>query len=518
MELKKEEIQLLREKSRATSQVTFDVDFNVPDAKPDIGRMIQNKGEVMVEEVRMSDGRGFIKGNLHVDLLYVAEQEGKIYSLSAKLPMEETLNLDGIVSGDKMCLKWDIEDLSVHMIHSRKLNIKAIVSFFAVVDEVCGIRLPVDAEEEGISVCKKEMSILSLGVHKKDTMRIKEEMTLASNKPNIAEIIWSIVELRGMDFRPAQDCLKAKGELAVFVIYMGDDENNSLQWIEYTIPFSRDVECHGVLDGMLPNIDAVLVNQTVEVKPDSDGEERILFIDAVVELDMKLYEEETKEVVLDVYTPLKECILCGKNEKLERLLVRNYSKCRVTDHVEVKETQGKVLQLCHTQGKVRIDKTRVIKNGIQVEGIIFMKILYIIGNDDQPFYSMEAMIPFSHVVEAQGITEESVFCLKTELEQLSATMVDSNEIEIKAIVSVNALVMQQEDMFIIEKVTEEPLDMSKIRSMPGMVVYIVKAGDTLWDIAKRFYTTMEEIKKVNDLGDAEVTAGQPLLLVKKVSS
>ena len=31
MELRKEDIQVLRTKSRATSQVTFDVDYNVPD-------------------------------------------------------------------------------------------------------------------------------------------------------------------------------------------------------------------------------------------------------------------------------------------------------------------------------------------------------------------------------------------------------------------------------------------------------------------------------------------------------
>ena len=61
MELKREDIQVLRTKSRATSQVTFDVDYNVPDVKPDIGRMIQNKGNVSVEEVRLNDGHAFLK-------------------------------------------------------------------------------------------------------------------------------------------------------------------------------------------------------------------------------------------------------------------------------------------------------------------------------------------------------------------------------------------------------------------------------------------------------------------------
>ena len=66
--------------------------------------------------------------------------------------MEETLNLEGIVSGDKMCLKWEIEDLSLHLIHSRKLNIKAVVTFYAVVDELAGIRLPVAVDDETVSV------------------------------------------------------------------------------------------------------------------------------------------------------------------------------------------------------------------------------------------------------------------------------------------------------------------------------------------------------------------------------
>ena len=48
MEFRKEDIQVLRTKSRANSQVTLDMDYNVPDVKPEIGRMIQNKGEVTV--------------------------------------------------------------------------------------------------------------------------------------------------------------------------------------------------------------------------------------------------------------------------------------------------------------------------------------------------------------------------------------------------------------------------------------------------------------------------------------
>ena len=110
-------------------------------------------------------------------------------------------------------------------------------------------------------------------------------------------------------------------------------------------------------------------------------------------------------MVQDVYSPLKECIPQGKTETLEGLLVRNFSKCRVTDRIQVKETQGKILQLCSSQGTIKIDKTKIVENGIQAEGILLLKVLYVVGNDEMPLYSMEGMIPFTHVIEAQGIRE-----------------------------------------------------------------------------------------------------------------
>lgn len=514
MELKREDIQCLKVKSKATSQVTFDVDYNVPDVKPDVGRMIQHKGELVMDEVRLSDGRAYIKGNLQVDLLYVSEDTGRIFSMTAHLPMEETLNLEGITSGDKMCLRWEIEDLSLHLIHSRKLNIKAIVTLYAVVDEIAGIRLPVAVVDEDISSRKKTVRLLSLAVHKKDTLRIREEMTLASNKPNIAELVWSTLEVRGLELIPGDRQIRARGELAVFVLYAGDDESSQLTWLEYTIPFSGEVECSGCSEEMLPRIETSILSQSLEVKPDVDGEERILAADVVLELDMKLYREEEHELLLDVYTPKKELLPRSHTEELESLLVRNSSRCRLADRIQVKENQGKVLQICHSQGKVKVDKTRIVEKGIQADGIVYLKILYIIGNDEMPFYSMDAMIPFSHLVEAQGIDEDCTYYLETDLEQLSTSMVDSSQLEVKAVVGLNALVLRSREEEIIDRVEEQPLNREKLRSMPGVTVYMVRSGDTLWDIARSHYTTVEEIQSLNALPDAQVMPGQPLLLVK----
>ena len=42
--------------------------------------------------------------------------------------------------------------------------------------------------------------------------------------------------------------------------------------------------------------------------------------------------------------------------------------------------------------------------------------------------------------------------------------------------------------------------------------YVIKPGDTLWDITKKFYTTTEKIRELNDLKTENLTPMQQLLV------
>ncbi len=151
--------------------------------------------------------------------------------------------------------------------------------------------------------------MLTLGVHKKDILRKKEEITLASNKPNIHQILWKDIQVRGLEMRAQEGKVTARGELSVFVLYVSDDEANPLQWLEQTIPFSGELSCTGCTMDMIPynrHDDAAV--QSGDQNRMQDGEERVPLVDVVLEMDMKLYQEETETILLDVYTPKLECI------------------------------------------------------------------------------------------------------------------------------------------------------------------------------------------------------------------
>ena len=54
MELITKKMYMMKRKCEAVSQITFDEDLNVPDVKPDIGRMIQKKGEIQIDDIQIS--------------------------------------------------------------------------------------------------------------------------------------------------------------------------------------------------------------------------------------------------------------------------------------------------------------------------------------------------------------------------------------------------------------------------------------------------------------------------------
>lgn len=516
MEILKKNIRMSRQKSHAMDQVTLEEDMNVPDSKPDAAGIIQHCGKIKVEDSKLLENQIVASGYLEVKILYLSDgEEHQVHRLTTRLPFTEKLNLEGAQTGDNISLKWEMEDLRVHLINSRKVSIQALVTFEAAVEELYDTQAAVEVQGiKEISVKQKEIRPLSMAVQKKDIFRIKEEIPVASNKPNIGEILWDSVQLRATDVRQSEGALDIRGELFVFVLYAADDENGTKQWLEAQVPFQGQLACSGCSNGMIPDIEVTLSESSLEVRPDYDGEERVVLLEAVLELDIRLYEEDTVSILEDVYSPAEELIPVTGEEVYESLLIRNYGKCRASDRIRIVEAKPRLLQICHCRGEVKVDEMTKTEQGIRIDGAVEVSVLYITADDSHPFALIEGMIPFSHLMETEGMQKECRFRLHPELEQLSAVMIDSEEVEVKCTVSLNLLAVEVHHQNCIQDIEKRELDLKKLQDLPGIVCYIVQPGDSLWNIAKTYYTTPERIRAMNGIKEEEAVPGQRLMLVK----
>ena len=516
MELITKKMHMLERKCQAVSQITFDEDMNVPDVKPDMGRMIQKKGNIQIEDIQITEGKAYITGALQVFLLYVSDSEERnIESLMGNLPLGENLNLEGLENGDKVQLKWEIEDLSVHFINSRKLNVQSVVTLNAGVEEIYDEEAPIGIHgEDTIEYRKMPMNIAQIAISKNDIFRVKEEISLPSNYPNIFQILWNNISLGDVEFKVMEEKLTIQGDIHFFILYEGEGEDHPVRSFETTLPFSGTLECHGCREGMLPDIRYSLGQQELTIRPDFDGEERNIGLDLVLDISIRIYEEEKIELVSDIYGVTNEVDTATRSANLRRLLSKVTGKTKVTDHIRAAQPGAPILQLLHSEGMASLDQQSVIENGIVLKGSLLVKVMYITGDDEAPYGSTQAQIPYQYTLEVPEIAPEDMSKVHAEVEQLQVTMLDGEEMDVKAVLAFATTVFKNIPVELISQVSVSDLDSARMSSLPGMVIYMVKEGDNLWNIGKKYYVPVDSLREWNELSSDELVPGQKLLIVK----
>jgi hypothetical protein len=520
----------------AQSQITLDDDYNVPDYRPDIVKVLKEKGELHFDEAKAAAGAAWLKGRLVFRVLYRSDQEnGKISCLKGEIPFQEKLNMDGVQEYDVIQASGEIEDLTIGVIHSRKISVRAVILLKTEEprekeDELC---VGIEADD-GCEKRYRNTNILQLLCMKRDQCRQKSEITLPSSKPNVQEILWKSLEIRNLDTKMGQDGVKLSGEVLISVLYQEEEETDRVQWYETVIPLDCGVECDaGTEADIIYKVKARPASMELEVKPDYDGEERVLVLELVMNLDIRVWKEQEISMLEDVYSLKQEIIPVCTGVTLHHISVKNDSQCRLTEQMELAESQEKILQICSCEGTVHLESTELTEQGVRAEGILVTELLYITTDDQMPIGSAREIYPFEQLIEIPQQTArternkleelealERKNKLQTELDcrisQLSAVMLDQDHVEIKAVIGLDLLAFEQEQIDNITDTREEPLDMEQLQKRPGLVGYIAKDGDSLWSIAKENHTTVEDILRDNHRTDEDLRRGEKILIVKKV--
>lgn len=516
VELKKQMIHMNRQKGTAVSQITLDDDFIVPDTMDDVAQILMNRGEVQIESARPQGEKMLIRGKLIFYVLY-RKDGGGLQALGGEIPFDEVVNVPGLEEHDDTQTSWTLEDLSTGMINSRKLSIKAVVALEVRVESLRAAEAAVDVEtdDEKMEVLKRNIDVAAIAARRKDTFRIREDIQLSGSKPNIQQILWNEMRLRGVSVRPMDGAVHLDGELTVFLIYAGEGEHTPTQWLEESIPFSGEVELSEASEEMIPAVGVRILHRGIEMKPDYDGEMREFAVDVVLELDIKLYKEENVELLSDLYSTGREVTTETGEACFDRLLTRNVCRARVNEQIKMK-TQDRILQLSHSSGSVKLDGAEPAEDGLHIEGVLEVNFLYLTDDDAEPVRAASEIIPFHFTAEADGINEDSVWQLQPGLEQLTAVMLGGDTVEVKAAIAADLLVLQPVREPVVTGVQTAPLDVKRLQELPGIVGYVVQPGDTLWKIAKKFHTTVDNIRETNSLTGEEIRPGDRLILIKEI--
>ncbi len=519
MELERQSVRRVHEKGRAFTQITLDDDYIVKDSKPDAVKIIHTQGNIVFEESRVSNQAVWVTGKLEFQMLYRSDDAyNKLEVCEGAVPFQEKIIMEGIEEMDPVKLHAAVEDLSVGLINSRKLAVRAVVDLLAVCEEntedelACGLVMG-DGYEQRI----EEREILKLLLAKKDIFRIRNEIKLSNSKPNIRRLLWYGIDVRNTESSFSNGRIHIQGEAYIGFLYQGE-EDEQIQWQETMLPFSGEVDCEesAVCDIFWMKLAPEMME--LETKGDYDGEARLLGVEMAFEVDYKLWKEEKLPVLEDVYALDRNVIPRKEPGIFPRFLMKNVAKVRLGEQFSLEKNQEKILQICSCSGTIHVDKTAAVDTGVQFDGILRVNILYFTSDDNFPIAHMEAVLPFEQLVEVAGIGPDTWFDYDAAVDALQVNLLDHSEYEVKATIRLSVLAFEEDTFQKLAALDEEPLDMEQLMAQPGLVGYVVQENEELWDIARKYHTTVEEIMGTNSLKTHKVRPGTKLIIVKKVGA
>lgn len=517
MELLKRNIHMDYLKCKSSLQMALEDDVIIPDSRPDAAKLVLDRGNVVIEEVKTTDNHVHVKGKLMFCILYQAEGKGQecLADMEGVVPFDEMIYAEGIEGGDHAEVCGELEDLSIGLINSRKVRVQAVITLQALCEEIEDEEITTDLRsEEPVEFRKKTIEAAVLAVKKKDVFRIKEEVEIPGSFPNILSLIWWDISAGTTEFKVLEDKVALQGELRCFFLYRGEGDEGEICHYETTLPFAGDLELPGVTEGMIPEIQYTMENREIEVRPDFDGEERVITFEECLEMQICIYEEEELEILSDVYGVVKEVDAVEKTGSFKKLLTKCSGKVKVSDHF-VAEDESVVLQkVLHTSCMIRMAEQNILEDGIEIKGTADVTVFCQSNHEDSPYEVLKGSIPFGYVLDAPEAGSDCVCHVQPFVDQLTASVIDTKEVDIKCVLYFRANLYQIHQEKIVEHIMVSEPDAEKLAALPGIAVYMVKDGESLWDIGKKYYVTVSALRQMNELGSEEVKTGDKILIVK----
>lgn len=507
----------------------------IMDADNEIESIINQKEIVTTDGVVTRENQITVNGTINYNILYYPKNSEMVCGEEKEINFEENIKLMGINSEDNANVTMEVLSSSIKPVDGKNYIYKIQLKAYIIVEKIedLDIATAIDTDSQGenyennfakgnseknnvenIMTKKRNIDSLAIMADKTDTFRVSEQIEVPHGKPPIGTIVWSDIRIKNQNIKTMEGSIIINGQLSVFIIYIPEMENMPEQWLEQTIDFNGQLEMSEATEDVVSYIELWLNNVNVQPEINQDNEMRNLSVSALLKLNVKLYKETSIKVIEDVYKPGANLVPIMESKTYQKLLVKNASRTKEVVKMKIDKTKGQLLQICNSQAEIKIENILVRDNSLKAIGKIKTCIIYISSDDRHPICCQCRESNFEHGIDAEGIEGNDEYFLNWKVEQVNANMLNADEVEIKAVIALEAIVFKKVEQNFVTEINQEPVDMEALNSAPVLKGYIVQKGDTLWKLAKENYTTIEKIMTVNNLENETIKKGDRLLIIK----
>jgi len=509
VELIKENIEYEQLLGENFSDTVIKGEYLIPDTHPDVVRILMVDVKPSITSKETMQDKVYVEGQVLYNVIYLAKEEEGLGVYNVNYTDNFSNYVDIPNAEHKMFCEAEcyVEHMDSTLINERKVGISGIIKIKSSVYKNYNFEVVKSMDkDEDVQMLKYPTVVDKVLDNSFTDLVIKTQIRVPMDKPQIGKVLKCDVSLHKKEIKLSEGRIQVSAFANAKLLYRGKEEK-TLVCLEDDVFISKELELESVLPSMVAFVDFKVESLDYDIKEDDLGEDRIVDIEAIANAVIKVQYKEEIDMIEDAYSPKVVMDMIRKTYNLNVLQGANHAETIVKENIEVDNSPATIVL---SQGHVMVTDKKIVEDKVVIDGIVKVNILFSTNSEEEEFSTITEELPFSCTVDIEGSKIDMESTAKANLESLEAS-VEANTIAVKAVVNVEARVNYsiEKDFLVDIAVADEEVPLKKA----SVTIYVVQPGDTLWKIAKRYYTTIDEIVRVNNIENPDLIYPNDKLII-----
>jgi LysM repeat protein len=512
MELIKENIEYEQLLGENFANAVVKNEYLIPDTHPDMAEILMVDVKPNIIGTEALQDKVYLEGQIEYNVLYLAKEEDKmgLYKVTYTDKFSNHVELKGAEHRMICEAECHMEHMDSTIINERKVALGGIVKLKAAIYKDYSFEIVKDVDNAAnIQMLKSPSMVDKIAGSVTGDLIVKSHIQIPMDKPQIGSILKYDVNIHKKEIKLYDGLVQISAFALVEVLYRAKD-GRDVVYLKDDVFVKQEIELEGI-DPSMEFIDDFSVGAiSIDLKEDDLGEDRIIDIESVLSANVKVVYKQEVDMINDVYSTQMIIDMVKKDYLLNVMQGQNNAEAIVKENIELDSDMPKPEAVIMGSGKVIVTDKKTVEDKVMIEAILKTDVLYKSSDEEKNIFSVSEEIPFSCSIDVPGTKIDMQSIVKVELESFDA-VVEANTIAVKGIVTAHARVNYVTNKEFLVEIIPSEAEVPKKKA--SITIYVVQIGDTLWKIAKRYSTTIEELVNINNIENAEnIKAGQKILI------
>ncbi|MBE5812642.1 MAG: DUF3794 domain-containing protein [Clostridiales bacterium] len=502
LEISKNSLNLNSSYEKTTNCFSSSGDIIIPDSKPDVQNVLYVDVIPIIEDTAINSEQLTISGNVEFNVIYSSSEENpRIIRTSTMIPFKNSFEVPNLSTNSHFNISVSSNSTEANILNERKVSLKSNICvnicFFTekpteFIDNIIN--------NENIETLSNNISVPTISCCKSINTSASDSTIITSSLPNIDEIIKYESKIINEEAVISDGKVIFKGDLVITIFYTAEDKK--IYSFEHTIPYSNFLDDYKISDDVHFDLTSTVNNISLKVCPDSDELLRVIEYNTTISTYICIFKNETINMISDIYSTTTD--LSTKTENIKYTLVspKQYENISFRGVISIPENDN--IHILTTLGKLKDLSINTSDEISTLSGNVEITIVYKVDSTNN-IESSSVDMPINHMLSSliNNISYANLI-------NIEAIQTEPGKFDIKLSMNIEGNNIETNNISLITDIAETENFVNKTH---GITIYYPKNDDTLWKIAKKYGTTVDRLKTINNIADNNmIVTGAPLIV------